>query len=155
MSARPADCRIVFSTGGPCGDEAMVTPDSYPEVAQGNKYHLYAPALRCFPSKALKEFIAAHLIATNLRDYVDDIRYGRQFDFSAMKNIGFVQRRMRIIANEMDRDPDGFELGPAEWVRKRATMPDRPEQIRHDDAVHENIGVLSTQPRLPSHHHRG
>ena len=48
-----------IGTGGERGDEAMVSPDHFPEVAWGNKYHLYAPALRCFPSRALKEFLIA------------------------------------------------------------------------------------------------
>jgi hypothetical protein len=171
-------------TGGPRGDEAFVIPDCLPEVAWGNKYHLYAPALRCFPSKELKEFIvaeadyftwespksmlnyacttvcfaydllhkpeyayyAANLITTNLRDYVDDIRHDRLYDFSAMKNSGFVPRLMRIVAIEMDRDPKGFEKGLAEWVKKRAAMPDRPEIDRPDDAVHESLGILSPEP---------
>ena len=48
-----------IGTGGERGDEAMVSPDHFPEVAWGNKYHVYAPALRCFPSRALKEFLIA------------------------------------------------------------------------------------------------
>jgi hypothetical protein len=46
-------------TSGPRGDEARVTPDSYPEVAWGNKYHLYAPARRLFPSHELEAFLIA------------------------------------------------------------------------------------------------
>ncbi|MBT3272810.1 MAG: hypothetical protein HN368_06630 [Spirochaetales bacterium] len=171
-------------TAGPRGDEALVLPECFPEVAWGNKYHLYAPALRYFPSKALKDFLiaeadyfvwelpktmlnyacttvcfaydllhkpeyayyGANLIATLLREYVDDIRQNRQFDFSAMKNSSFVPRLMRIIAAEMDRDPDGFEQGLAKWVKKRSAMPDRPEEVRPDDAVHESLGILSTEP---------
>jgi hypothetical protein len=46
-------------TAGPRGDEAVVTADFYPEVAWGNKYHLYAPALRQFRSAKLEEFLIA------------------------------------------------------------------------------------------------
>ena len=91
-------------------------------------------------------YYAANLITTNLRDYVDDIRHDRLYDFSAMKNSGFVPRLMRIVAIEMDRDPKGFEKGLAEWVKKRAAMPDRPEIDRPDDAVHESLGILSPEP---------
>lgn len=44
---------------GTRGNEAIVTPDFFPEVAWGNKYHLYSPALRNFRSKELEEFILA------------------------------------------------------------------------------------------------
>ena len=173
-----------IGTGGVRGDEAMVTPDSFPEVAWGNKYHLYAPALRCFPSAALKEFLiaeadywvwqspkslfnyacstvcfaydlshrpeyayyAAHLLRTHLREAVDDIRQERDFDFSLMRLSGFIPRLMRIVACEMDRDPDGFESGLSAWVAKREAMPDRPEAERPDTATPVSLGVLSTEP---------
>jgi len=44
-------------TRGPHGDEAVVQPPNLPEVGWGNKYQLYEPAMRLFPSKTLKEFI--------------------------------------------------------------------------------------------------
>ncbi|MFC1601087.1 hypothetical protein ACFL34_01895 [Candidatus Sumerlaeota bacterium] len=44
---------------GPRGNEAVVTFSHYPELAWGNKYHLYAPALRNFRSKELEEFVIA------------------------------------------------------------------------------------------------
>ncbi len=173
-----------IATGGERGDEAMVSPDHFPEVAWGNKYHLYAPALRCFPSRALKEFLiaesdywvwrspkslfnyacstvcfgydltrraeyayyAAHLLRTHLRAAADDIREERDFDFSLMRLSGFIPRLMRIVADEMDRDPDGFESGLAAWVEKRAALPDRPETERPDRAVPVSRGVLSTDP---------
>ena len=46
-------------TRGPRGDEAVVQPPCLPEVSWGNKYHLYEPALRLFPSKALRDFVIA------------------------------------------------------------------------------------------------
>ena len=44
---------------GPRGNEAVVSPDHYPELAWGNKYHVYAPAMRNFRSKELEEFVIA------------------------------------------------------------------------------------------------
>ncbi len=170
-------------TAGQRGDEGMVTLECFPEVAWGNKYHLYAPALRCFPSKALKNFLtaeadywiwespksmfnyacttvcfgydlthkaeyayyAAHILRTNLHAEVDDYRNERNIDFQAMWLSAFVPRLMRIVADEMDRDPAGFEHGLAEWVEKRAAMPDRRDETRPDDAIPESLGVLSTE----------
>ena len=173
-----------IATGGERGDEAMVSPDHFPEVAWGNKYHLYAPALRCFPSRALREFLiaesdywvwrsprslfnyacttvcfgydltrrpeyayyAAHLLRTHLRAAADDIREERDFDFALMRLSGFIPRLMRVVADEMDGDPDGFESGLAAWVEKRAALPERQETERPDRAVPASLGVLSTEP---------
>jgi hypothetical protein len=44
-------------TRGERGDEAVVQPPCLPEVAWGNKYHLYEPALRLFPSRTLRDLI--------------------------------------------------------------------------------------------------
>jgi hypothetical protein len=46
-------------TGGDRGDEAAVHPACLPEVAWGNKYQLYEPALRLINSKTLREFLIA------------------------------------------------------------------------------------------------
>jgi hypothetical protein len=46
-------------TRGLRGDEAVVQPPCLPEVSWGNKYQLYEPALRLFPSKALRDFLIA------------------------------------------------------------------------------------------------
>ena len=46
-------------TSGEQGDEALVRAPCLPEVAWGNKYHLYEPALRLFPSAALRDFVLA------------------------------------------------------------------------------------------------
>ncbi len=184
VSREPGMLPNGIGTGGERGDEAMVSPEHFPEVAWGNKYHLYAPALRCFPSRPLKEFLiaesdywvwrspkslfnyacttvcfgydltrqpdyayyAAHLLRTHLRTAADDIREERDYDFSLMRLSGFAPRLMRIVACEMDRDPDGFESRLAAWVAKRTAMPDRPEIERPDRAVPVSRGVLSTEP---------
>ena len=91
-------------------------------------------------------YYAAHLLRTHLRAAADDIREERDFDFSLMRLSGFIPRLMRIVACEMDRDPDGFESGLAAWVEKRAALPDRPEIERPDRAVPVSRGVLSTDP---------
>lgn len=46
-------------TRGEQGDEAVVQPPCLPEVAWGNKYHVYEPVLRLFPSQTLKEFLVS------------------------------------------------------------------------------------------------
>jgi len=46
-------------TRGQRGDEAVVQLPCLPEVAWGNKYHLWEPAMRLFPSKALQDFLMA------------------------------------------------------------------------------------------------
>ena len=48
-----------ISTRGVHGDEASVQLPCLPEVSWGNKYQLYEPALRLFPSNALRDFIMA------------------------------------------------------------------------------------------------
>ena len=48
-----------LATGGEQGDEALVRAPCLPEVAWGNKYYLFEPALRLFPSPALREFVLA------------------------------------------------------------------------------------------------
>lgn len=48
-----------MSTRGLRGDEAFVQSPCLPEVSWGNKYQLYEPALRLFPSAALREFLIA------------------------------------------------------------------------------------------------
>jgi len=46
-------------TRGERGDEAVVQPPCLPEVAWGNKYHVYEPALRLFSSQTLEEFLVS------------------------------------------------------------------------------------------------
>ena len=46
-------------TVGPRGDEAIVWSDGPPESHCGNHYMVYAPALRLFPSRELKDFLLA------------------------------------------------------------------------------------------------
>jgi len=48
-----------IATRGERGDEAVVHPACLPEVAWGNKYYLYEPALRLMCSRALEEFLVA------------------------------------------------------------------------------------------------
>ena len=48
-----------LATGGEQGDEALLRAPCLPEVAWGNKYYLFEPALRLFPSPALREFVLA------------------------------------------------------------------------------------------------
>lgn len=46
-------------TKGEQGDEAVVFPACHPDVAWGNKYYLYEPALRLMNSKTFQEFLVA------------------------------------------------------------------------------------------------
>ncbi len=46
-------------TRGEQGDEAFVQPACLPEVAWGNKYQMFEPALRLMPSKPLEDFLVA------------------------------------------------------------------------------------------------
>ncbi len=55
----PGRLPMSIFTVGACGDEAIVRPDGNPESHCGNHYMVYAPALRLFPSKELKDFILA------------------------------------------------------------------------------------------------
>lgn len=41
------------------GDEAYVQASTLPEVAWGNKYQLYEPAMRLYPSRTLTDFLIA------------------------------------------------------------------------------------------------
>jgi hypothetical protein len=57
----PAPGRFPSSvyTRGEHGDEAFVQPPCLPEVAWGNKYQMFEPALRLMPSKPLEDFLVA------------------------------------------------------------------------------------------------
>ena len=61
LRASPKPGRLPNSifTRGERGDEAFVQAPTLPEVAWGNKYQLYEPALRLFPSKTLRDFLIA------------------------------------------------------------------------------------------------
>jgi hypothetical protein len=58
-SPEPGRLPNTIHTRGEWGDEAFVQASTLPEVAWGNKYQLYEPALRLFPSQKLKAFIIA------------------------------------------------------------------------------------------------
>jgi hypothetical protein len=59
VAQEPGKLPNAIHTMGEWGDEAVVQEHTLPEVAWGNKYHLYEPAVRLYPSKALKEFLIA------------------------------------------------------------------------------------------------
>lgn len=61
LRASPEPGRLPNSifTRGERGDEAVVQAPTLPEVAWGNKYHLYEPASRLYPSKSLTDFLIA------------------------------------------------------------------------------------------------
>ena len=61
LRASPEPGRLPNSvfTRGERGDEAVVQAPTLPEVAWGNKYHLYEPASRLYPSKTLTDFLIA------------------------------------------------------------------------------------------------
>ena len=59
VASEPGKLPNAIHTMGEFGDEAVVQEHTLPEVAWGNKYHLYEPAVRLYPSKALKEFLLA------------------------------------------------------------------------------------------------
>ena len=61
LRASPEPGRLPNSilTEGERGDEAVVQASNLPEAAHGNKYQLYEPAMRLYPSKTLTDFLIA------------------------------------------------------------------------------------------------
>ena len=173
-----------LATGGEQGDEALVRAPCLPEVAWGNKYYLFEPALRLFPSPALREFVLAeadywvwrsprdllnyacstvcfaydltgreeyaayarNLIDTLFHDFVESMRAGEQMDFAAMRFSGYVPRLMRIVASAMERDREHFAGAVARWRKRRAELPDRPEEERLDTGHITSLGRLDVTP---------
>jgi len=175
-------------TRGARGDEAVVQPPNLPEVSWGNKYHLYEPAMRLFPSKTLKDFLMAesdywvwqspkdmlnyacttvcfaydmtrdvnysayakNLMETNLHEFAQQLRAKERIDFQAMWFSGFIPRLMRIVADAMEKDPEGFSEAAEQWSQKRQNMPNRELEDRPDQGPEINLGSLSTEPHPDS-----
>ena len=65
-------------------------------------------------------YYASNLLRAHVPADVEAIRAEGALDSSPMRLWGFVPSLMRIVADEMDRTPDGFERDLAAWMPRRS-----------------------------------
>ena len=96
---------------------------------------------------------AWHIVSTNFHDVAEEIRNREMMDFQGIWFSGYIPPLLRIVADAMTKDPDGFAAAADRWRERRRTMPDR-ERVPSPLSVEPvSAGVVSTAP-LPDATHR-
>ena len=159
-------------TRGPRGDEAVVDPDCPPGKGATNPSHVLAPALRLFPSKALRDFVLARAAWGHCLDLAftltGDLRYAASAydgllhkekkngdDQEEIRAIFYqpcqsdlVPRTMKIAAQALDADPEGFPEFVKRWREAGKPLADvppvRPDTDKQPKEL--SLGALSTEP---------
>jgi len=154
-------------TRGPRGAEAVVDPEVPPGAGACNPYHVFDPALRLFPSKALKDFVLAqaeHGVGLpQAYELTEDPRYAaaaldrllRQKttigpdDVMCFYNSEFCEympRLMKIVAQAAEADPAGFWEYARQWREKQKAKPEAKPDQQPEQEPGTSLGVLSTEP---------
>ena len=151
-------------TRGPRGDEAEVEGEGFGACC--NDAQMFGPALRLFPSKALREFILAQAkyghrltdaydltgdrdiaarILHGLREYAGAFRNGNNpgiYHHSACEG---QPRGMKIVIRAAEADP-GFWEYARKWAEEQKANPKPPPPQPPEQKGRISLGVLSTEP---------
>ena len=165
-------------TGGPRGAEATVEPEVPLHGGATNAYHVFEPAFRLFPSKALNDFLLAFAergcrtglseagvcicmaydltekpeyaaaALAKLRQHCRPHPPERVVCFYDIYALDFAPRMMSIVARAQAKDPAGFLAFAERWAREEMGGKDAPFPRVEPQAPRESLGVLSTEPFL-------
>jgi hypothetical protein len=165
-------------TGGPRGDHATVEPEVPLDGGATNAYHVFEPAVRLFPSKALDDFLLAYAeraCRVGLSEagvsicMAYDLTKKPEYAAAALAKVrahcrphppervvcfydiyasDFAPRLMSIVARACERDPDGFLDFAERWAREAMQGADAAFQRNEPQGPRENLGALSTEPLM-------
>jgi len=163
-------------TGGPRGAEATVEPEVPLHGGATNPYHIFEPAVRLFPSKALNDFLLAFAergCRTGLSeagvcicmayDLTEKPEYAaaalakvrqhcrphppeRVVCFYDIYALDFAPRMMSIVARAYEKDPRGFLDFAERWAKEEMNQADAPFPRTEPQPPRVNLGPLSTEP---------
>ncbi len=162
-------------TGGPRGAAATVEPEEMLQGGATNTYHVFEPAVRLFPSRALNDFLLAfaeRACRTGLGEagvsicMAYDLTRKPEYAAAALAKIrahcrphppervvcfydiyalDFAPRMMSIVARAWEKDPAGFLAFAERWAKERMNDKDAPFPRNEPQAAREYLGVLSTE----------
>jgi len=163
-------------TGGPRGTEATVDPEVPLDGGATNPYHVFEPAFRLFPSKALSDFLVAYAeraCRVGLSEagvsicMAYDLTEKPEYAAAALAKVrehcqphtpehivcfydiiasDFAPRLMSIAARAWDKDPEGFMDFARQWREKRAQQQETGFDPAASQKPGTNLGPLSTEP---------
>lgn len=157
-------------TRGPRGQEAVVDPECAPGAGACNPMHVFAPALRLFPSQALRDFVLAQAAWGHGLDAAFALTGDRRYAAAAYDGLmnmkmedneevvralfyhpclsDLVPRNMKTAAQALDADPEGFREFVKRWREAGKPLTDvppvRPETDKQPRGL--SLGVLSLEP---------
>lgn len=159
-------------TRGPRGDGAVVDPESRPGEGACNPYHVFDPALRLFPSPALRDFVLAqaeyslrHGGNTGLcqaYDLTRDPRFAAAALDGLQKHKTVIEpddvlcfysfawsdelpRQMKTVVLAAEADPANFREFARKFLEEREGRLEKPPATPADQKPQTNLGVLSTE----------
>jgi hypothetical protein len=146
-------------TRGPRGDHAEVEGEGLGVTC--NEDQMLMPALRLFPSKALKDFIVANgranmsydltgdremaASAVRVRDMADNFRNGGNPGIYWHSACDWVPRSLKLVALAEEKDP-GFWKWAEKWIKEQKANPKPPRPTPPEVKGRISLGVLSTEP---------
>jgi hypothetical protein len=163
-------------TGGPRGAEATVEPEVPLDAGSTNPYHVFEPAFRLFPSKALTDFLLAYAeracrvgmseasapiclaydvtekpeyaaaALAKVRAHCRPHPPERVVCFYDIIALDFAPRLMSIAARAWEKDPDGFLDFAKRWEDECRAGGDIPFERPGAQEPRARLGVLSTGP---------
>ena len=160
-------------TRGPRGAEAVVESDCPPGGGATNPYHVFNPALRLFPSRALEEFVIAQADYSRTHGGSAGLTPAHALtgnpEYAAAASVGVLggkhtiapddvqcfyafsacdelPRLMKTVVLAAAADPDGFWEYARQWRENREVMPKTPAAQQSGPPQETSLGVLSTEP---------
>jgi hypothetical protein len=119
---------------------------------------MLTPALRIFPSKALRDFIVARTnpddlmserelaaAALGARDFVGAIRNGGNPGIYHHSACDWVPRCLKLAALAAEKDP-GFWKWAEKWTKEQKANPKPPRPMPPEVKGRVQLGALSTEP---------
>jgi hypothetical protein len=148
-------------TRGPRGDHAEVEGES--QGVTCNEDQMLMPALRLFPSKALKDFIIANgrshisydltgdremaASAVRTREFVASIRNGGNPGIYWHSACDWVPRSLKLVALAEEKDP-GFWEWAEKWIAEEKANPKPKPPMPEKVKGRIQLGALSTERHL-------
>jgi hypothetical protein len=167
------------TTGGPGGAEATVEPEVPLDGGATNAYHVFEPAIRLCPSKALADFLLAYAeraCRTGLSEagasicLAYDLTEKPEYAAAALAKVrahcrphppervvcfydiialDFAPRLMSLAARAYEKDPEGFLEFARRWEEECRPGRDIPFERDEPQGSRVCLGVLSTEPFAP------